>query len=614
MRRCYSSPGVETRAAPAARQAEGGDRPRSASWLERGVALLLVLASLPYLARFLHVMATTSLWTDEIFSILVFSGPGPANAATTYFEANNHVFFNVLNACLPWRGTMDPLAARAISFAATLALLAGLAAFLARRAGLVVGSAAFLLFATNREFLDLALQARGYGLASLLALLLAVLGVRAVEGAGPGVLAALALVAVLGTWTLPTFAFLAAPLLLLLFAFRRDRASFLTGLAALAGVALVHLPVARLMLESARDYGARWGYQYGTWRAVGESIRIYLLRQRWPLTDAVAVALLLALAAAALARRREPEAASRVRGPRLLVLSALAFFAICLSMRTPLIRSTCFVGVPLAVAGGLLAGPAWTRWRHGPLVAAALSVPLVAYASRAAAAFEYLPQERWRELGRLVADALPPGARLHVAFHPDYLARYLPEGLDPTASFDAARFASGELAVVDSPALGAGPRIGERIAPGSAAFLVFPQRLEAFIGVHLAPPRDAHLVRVVAAGGVDVTEALRDRRLDASEAGGAGAPLRVELVEGRRYRSLVLAWAGRSPGGEIEPVLILTGHPGAQRPGPVHVSGGGIVVNLRDLPVRAVLLAPAPGSSFPPLAEVWAYALAGSPR
>jgi len=137
---------------------------------ENAAALAILLPAILFAGRYGKAMATTSLWTDEFAAMVLYTSRGPIVAATHYEGVGNHILFSVASSVLPGRGSAAPLRARAVSFAAVALLLAGLGAFFLFRRAPVVAAVAVSLFAANQEFLDLALQARGYGLAAALAL------------------------------------------------------------------------------------------------------------------------------------------------------------------------------------------------------------------------------------------------------------------------------------------------------------------------------------------------------------------------------------------------------------------------------------------------------------
>src|SRR5690606_24144527 len=133
-----------------------------------------------------------SLWNDELFSVIRTSGEGPVHTVTTYESANNHVFFNLLNALTPGAGSVDPLRARLWSVVAVLAMLVVLVLEFYRRGWYLGGAVLFTLFAANPAWLDLTLQARGYGLLGLAAAVSCVATWRYLESPSSSALAVLA--------------------------------------------------------------------------------------------------------------------------------------------------------------------------------------------------------------------------------------------------------------------------------------------------------------------------------------------------------------------------------------------------------------------------------------
>src|SRR5262249_17452649 len=55
------------------------------------LAIAAVSAAAVYAARYVWAMATTSLWTDELFTVDQYVRDGPLHAATDYRTANNHI-------------------------------------------------------------------------------------------------------------------------------------------------------------------------------------------------------------------------------------------------------------------------------------------------------------------------------------------------------------------------------------------------------------------------------------------------------------------------------------------------------------------------------------------
>src|SRR5256885_15575932 len=91
--------------------------------LELILALLLVIAALVYAWPEIKGMATTSLWQDELYTIDRFSSRGP-NYVLTNYNANNHIFFNILSSLTIGRHPFHPFSARFWSFVCLILTIA----------------------------------------------------------------------------------------------------------------------------------------------------------------------------------------------------------------------------------------------------------------------------------------------------------------------------------------------------------------------------------------------------------------------------------------------------------------------------------------------------------
>ena len=95
------------------------------------------------------------------------------------------------------------------------------------------------MFTVNFQWLDTTLQARGYGILGFSAMAASIATWRHLEDGRIRWLVGLIAVSVIGVWTVPSFAFLAGPLWLLLVVVRRDRSVVLAAVG--AGVAVLAL-------------------------------------------------------------------------------------------------------------------------------------------------------------------------------------------------------------------------------------------------------------------------------------------------------------------------------------------------------------------------------------
>ncbi len=223
-------------------QNSAGDRSR---W--RGVLFaVLCLTGIAWLIYHcfpdFHYYATTSLWTDEIYSIHDFSGRGPLYCLLDWHTPNNHMLFNALNTVVMGGATMDPFRARLLTFICVgLTLVIGVFYFGKRGHWLAALLFGWVLIGDNPMF-SITLTARGYGMLGLFALLVCILVARCVTTKRHRLLIPLGASVVLGTWTLPPFVFFGGTALLLLFLLRRDWRTLVTGGVSLAAILMIYVP------------------------------------------------------------------------------------------------------------------------------------------------------------------------------------------------------------------------------------------------------------------------------------------------------------------------------------------------------------------------------------
>jgi hypothetical protein len=563
-------------------------------------------------------MATTSLWTDELYSIVNFSARGPVATVTDYHVPNNHILFNLLNSLTPGRASVDPLRARLYSLLAVSVLLTLCVIRFWRTGDFLSGALLFQIFAVNREFLDLTLQARGYGLTALLAFLMALLTLRLLERPGRGALLSLAVLTVLGGWTVPTFGLFAVPLMVTLALITRRRDVLAGAGVAAFGLLGVYAPVWRHLLYHALTFGTEWGRQYESITAVLVTLKTYLLAESAlgvGVTDVGVLAFGLGVAGAAACLRASGDA--DVRAARVVLLAVATFFLVCLGLQFPLIRATAFVVAPLAVAVALLLR-AGLRRGVGPIGPAALAVvaaaQFVPLNVKAASAFTFVPLEDWKGLGQVIAETFPPGIPLGVAGEPQFLRGYLNRSHAITDRVDPTAVGRGEQVgvLVES-------RQGRLDTPaglaGAVAFRL-PQRRAGPV-LWFSPPPRCRLETVLTPVGSDLRSRLCDHDLETdatSATGGSGQPqrvLRLGLDPGRRYRALVLVGddlADKSRRLRVQ----LRGASGTPLPlGPVRGDGRVTLLSLGDQQGSLIELEWFPGAGGDALAlqEAWAYAL-----
>lgn len=568
-------------------------------WLRRLPPVLFALAAVlatALVAQYVHAMATTSLWVDEYYTIVGFAAKGPWFAWTDYHEPNNHILFSIVSSLWPARIAHEPFAARLPSFIAVAAAFAVLGWFAVRERAWGGGAVALLLLA-DTDSLDLTLQARGYGFTMLAAIVQAVAIARYLsDGARPWLIAAAA-AAFVGTASLPIYILLAAPLSIGLLILRpRREVLVVLGVAALLGIGF-YLPTAAQVISAASAYAEEWGTHYATLDAVRQTLLQVLPRGWSGLFYSVLI-----VAAIGLALVRSDRA---IRSFIALCLVSLAvFFAACLVMTTPLVRTTQFaaavVPVLLVAATGTAALGSGRLRLAVTAVLLAATIPLVVAAADRLHDLRFRPLEAGRETARVVEASAPPDAAIFAPFRHQQLAVYLADPGRFVDAFDAARFRNGGLVVVDSNFRSKERFTGRDHAAG-AIDLAIPQRRGGRQVVSFVPQTVSFAAR---AAGADATELDRiaDGDVETGWRGSAGAGLTV-VPQAACARLLVLGTrAGFAAGVDIR-----LGPRGAREPAEHRVFRLDrlVVVDLGERAAAPIRLVPKDGRGLLEIDEVW---------
>ncbi len=471
---------------------------------------VLVLACAAYVLRYTRAMANTSLWTDELFTTRHFTSDGPLNAITNYKTANNHVFHSLLTSILPG-DPRSPLRARFWPIAFTGATFLIVVVHFARRRQFLAGSLLVYGFAINVAWLDLNMQSRGYGPLALMALLTALGVKRFLETDRAVYLWLVTVPVVLGTWALPSYLFFAAPMLVGLLAITRSRKVLIHAVAAAAAVLLTYLPILSDLVKATRNYAEEFGGEnFTSLNQVGASFTTYLFQATgfgrfwWVAVAAVGIS---AVAVLGLRWAGRPAILFAV----LMFGSAVAFYGICLLLRTPILRTTAFVMWPVASAAATLVGEATRRARH-PIPIALATVVLVALLTPNAVSktrgFTFTPLENWQTTTRYIAAIVPDGSSVYGTWSPEYADDYLSDRFTVVRKPNPALFAAGRLVILDQPRPKTNPP--DVSASPYSAVIETKQRRFGFQKLILPAPPDARVGKVVL-DGVDETVAVTDR-------------------------------------------------------------------------------------------------------
>jgi hypothetical protein len=536
--------------------------------LELAMTAVVLALSLAYLVHFMQVMARASLWNDELVSILDYSSRGVRASLTTYYAPNNHIFLNLLNAIVPASHSVDPLRERLWSMIAVAATaLLALYEFFGR-AWFFAGAVLVCALCLNFNWLDLVLQDRGYGILGFCAMASSLWLWRYLETRRRRWLAVLAVVTVIGAWTVPSFLFFAGPLWLLLLASERSRRVLLFGAATFAGIVVVYAPIASRLISEGRSYPVIYGQDFATLAGVPRTFANFLvphyqLPGLWLLTLAAPILVMLPGPDRARGplegpmRRLDLEIPPEVRTlVRLLLGDSLAVFAFALAQETTPARTVAYAVVPFAVAVVVSFATLLEDRRVGPavrgVVAGGFLLLLTAHGLGVIGNFRYTPLENWSGAASLIDRTLPDHMPVAAVTRAPLLAAYL-EGTGHQVGGIPGRDAleTGTIALDDFDPVDATLAFRQQLLrddPNLVELDVAQRRgdhpARAF-PILVAPPLESHL-RDVTVDGTPEPD-LTDRQLSTGYTSppqnriAGKITMRMEVTPGTIARSLVVA-------------------------------------------------------------------------
>lgn len=424
----------------------------------RIAAVFILLASLPFTLLMLHAMGVNSLYNDEVYSIVFFAAKGAATTLTDYHVPNNHVLYNLFNALLPGSDSLAPLRARGPAFAAWIFCIASAVFYAARSRQYLPVAICLGFLGLNKDFLHLILQARGYGLAMGCCLAQTFSMMLYAQERRTWMLGAAAAAAVLGAWALPTYAGFGCLALLGATVEWREKPAILLALVTPLLILGLYAPLLGQMLDAHSGYGATWGRDFASFSAVGEALRVYFfgLGHGW-----IPWAALLLLAPEAILpySKGAPREQAALRW---LCLGGLGFFALCLVLETPPLRTAFFAGFPIFFAG-------LSAWRHlvererapedespwkrrialGCCAGAALF--FLALGAPRTLKFSFTPLENEQAVSRFIQERFPDPPPIHLTTPGNYLLqKHMDDAYKNAPTLDMGAFRRGELLVVEN--------------------------------------------------------------------------------------------------------------------------------------------------------------------
>ena len=589
--------------------------PRSLPEIVEAAAIFALAGSaLLFAALYFHAMATTSLWVDELYSIDRYISHGPGFVATHYTEPNNHIFFNLINSVLPGAGSVEPLRARMWSFLSVAMTLGLMLWEFRRRASWLGGAAAIAVLAGNSEWLDLHLQARGYGVMAFCAMVMSSSILRFAESRRTRYLAAVSICTVVGTWTIPTFAGFAAPVLLLLAITERNRRTLLAGALAAGILLLVYGPMLPQLLHHMRHYGADWGREYGAPNAVPQLLRVFLLHPSAIgvlLDDRIVSGFLVVLLLLPFMLWKRPD--STGQGVRLILGAVACLLLLCLWLQTPLLRTTSFVVVPIAFCAAheisRFAGRFRSAWTL-PLLCIILALLQVQHARAKIRRFHFIPIEDWQGTARYIERTFPDGTPVFVSVGAEFFQKYLAPHFRVSEQFDPAAFTEGRLAAIETDFAPQDGVLFGRLDANAARWAMAARRPHT---VWAQPPDSSSIQRIDAHGEVD-TLLMLDRSTTTCWSSGPvqrdirrPVELTVSTVPGYRYRALVFVCPGNQ---SVCAEMHMPENRSATVPEEdIERNGDLVTVHLGDRAITAVslIVAPSDRDAHVTICEMWAY-------
>jgi hypothetical protein len=384
---------------------------------ERVIALLLVLVVLPFIGLYFYGMATSSLWTDELGSVKFFFARGPLVAATDYSLARNHIFFSVLNSLLPGCDSVQPFRARVLSF--LFAALTGgtILQYFWGKKWWLEGALFFWVWGMNGGLLQQSLEARGYGLVCLLTLWSGLCLYEYATSGRRSWFAWLVVCGVLGIYTLPSYVLFVGPLMVFAAVLQRDRKALWWIAAGAAATGLLYAPVVKQVVKVAGMYKSHYGEQYGSLDAVLKTFRDFVCpAPNWVLLFLIGLSMAIPFC---IRDKKNARVSWALTG------AVYLFLAACLWLRTPPVRTTCFVLFPLGLSAVLLLRERVLYPRLLPVGLAVLAIAAVGASMVGIQQFQLVPDENWSEPTALIEAAFPPFTIVDISDQAEGVSYYI---------------------------------------------------------------------------------------------------------------------------------------------------------------------------------------------
>ncbi|WMJ72088.1 hypothetical protein RCC89_02725 [Cytophagaceae bacterium ABcell3] len=383
----------------------------------------------------------SSLWCDELYTVLHFTSKGALNAVTDYHVPNNHIFFSLINSIIPGYDSVEPARARMFSFISLLAFIFFAYSYFYNLKQYLLAPVFLFFLYSNSLLLDLVLQARGYGLLSFFILVSCICVYKYFRDGGRLNLLLLCISCVLAVYTIPTSVVFYFFLWVLLLTFAEKRKGVFIS-AAISGfvVALVHIPVLGQLLEVSSTYADGWGRQFGSLSAIKETIFKFSFLKSYLDVFIVLVCCVVA----------SFSKSSTFSKPALtLFFSVLLSLLVFRLLETPIPRTVAFVlivlfFVALHAINKLSLFPKLRLFSL--LLIFAFSFIHSIYSIRA---YQYTPYENWKGVASFIEQNVPEGTEVYCPFRSILLKAYLPESYPIVTEPNDSLISIGKQTVVD---------------------------------------------------------------------------------------------------------------------------------------------------------------------
>jgi hypothetical protein len=441
-----------------------------------------------------HFKATSSLRDDEIMSIVRYTSRGFVPAISTYSLARNHIFFNVVSSLIPGANSTLPLRARLVSFVSAVASLGLLIAYSAKRGWLLPGLACAGLVTVNFFAMDRVLEARGYGLIFLFAMLSCIAFAEWLRTRRKLWLNLMAVSCVLGTYTLPFYVVFAGGLLLIAFLFRPSRETLLTGFFSMAAILMLYLPIAGKVYSVFTGYGDRYRNtfvsQFDSIDGVYSALEFFFPVQIEAVTFVLVA--LITLVYVAFARFASRFDRLTVAG---IAVAMLGFLAFCLYCKTVPTRVAVSMAAPLAFLAALMTGSLISTRMFAP-VRPVIDVLFTAFVAvtlwKSEISRQLIPSIDWRGVGVLIERAFPKDMPIWILERNRTLLQWnLSSRVKPQAGvLDHEALGNGRLIAVEGTAKPSDEQVRFRWEnlPQGVRFVTFPLVVN-YQRVFFTPPR-----------------------------------------------------------------------------------------------------------------------------